>query len=77
MTAKPKPPVDFDDNPPLESDFFATARPALEDPQLARVLARQSLEYRAALQSIIAADDEGQPLEAAIAKARDILARPK
>lgn len=28
MTARPKPPEAFDENPPLDADFFARARPA-------------------------------------------------
>jgi hypothetical protein len=38
MTVRQKPPVDFDDSPELGEGFFANARPALENPELARVL---------------------------------------
>lgn len=73
MNQRPKPPADYDENPPLGEDFFAEARPALEDAELARALAAKSLEYREALRSIIEAHEAGKPLDRAIADARAAL----
>jgi len=64
MTARPKPPEGFDENPPLDAAFFARARPAAPG---------EAARLRAALERIIAAHDDGAPLEKAIAEARQTL----
>ena len=74
MTARTKPPADFDDNPPLGEDFFAEAKPALDNPELARILAGSSAEYRRALQAILAAHDSGAPLDGPLEQARALIA---
>lgn len=61
MSARPKPPEGFDENPPLDAAFFARARPAAPG---------EAARLRAALERIIAAHDEGRSMDAAIADAR-------
>jgi hypothetical protein len=64
MTARPKPPLDYDENPPLDADFFARARPAaLGD----------TARLRHALEKIIEAHESGAPLDDAISDARAAL----
>ena len=53
-----------DDNPPLDAEFFARAKPAL----LGRTLRLQQ-----ALSAIVEAHDAGKPLDRAIADAKDAL----
>lgn len=65
MTIRPKPPEDFDDNPPLDSEFFARARPATPG---------EAARLRAALERIVEAHEAGRSLDEAIAKAREALA---
>lgn len=64
MTARPKPPEDFDENPPLDADFFARARPAAPG---------EAARLRAVLERIVKAHEDGRPLEGEIAKARETL----
>lgn len=64
MNARPKPPVDFDENPPLDAEFFARAKPALPG---------EAARLRQALERIIAAHEEGRSLETAIEDARQAL----
>jgi len=64
MNARPKPPQDFDDNPPLDAEFFARAKPAAPG-EIARL--------KAALEGIISAHEKGQPLDSAIADAKTTL----
>lgn len=64
MTARPKPPADFEENPPLDANFFARAKPAAPG-EVARL--------KAALERIIAAHDDGRPLDTAIANAKSTL----
>ncbi len=64
MSARPKPPVEFDDNPPLDADFFARAKPAALG---------ENARLRKALQGIIDAHDAGDALEPAIADAKAAL----
>jgi len=64
MTARPTPPEDFDENPPLDADFFARARPAAPG---------EAARLRTALERIVKAHEAGQPLDAEIAKAREAL----
>ncbi len=64
MTARQKPPAAFDENPALDADFFARARPAAPG-EVARL--------KAALERIIAAHDDGRPLDNAIANAKTTL----
>lgn len=64
MTARPKPPADYDENPPLDADFFNQTRPATID-----VNAR----LREALKEVIRAHETGASLDAAIADARAAL----
>ena len=64
MNARPKPPVDFDENPPLDAEFFAGARPALPG---------EAARLRQALERIIKAHEDGRPLDAAIADAKTTL----
>ena len=64
MNARPKPPDDFDENPPLDAEFFARAKPALPG---------EAARLRAALERIIAAHEQGRPIEPAIADAKTTL----
>lgn len=64
MTARPKPPEAFDENPPLNADFFARARPAVPG---------EAARLRDVLERIVKAHEEGRPLEGEIAKARATL----
>jgi hypothetical protein len=72
MTARPKPPPkppeDFDENPPLDATFFARARPAAPG---------EAARLRAALERIVKAHDAGRPLDKAIAEARQTLIAPQ
>ena len=65
MTARPKPPEDFDENPPLDADFFARVRPAAPG---------EAARLRAVLERIVKAHDEGRSVDDAIAQARETLA---
>jgi hypothetical protein len=64
MTARPTPPEDFDENPPLDADFFARARPAAPG---------EAARLRAALKRIVEARDNGRSLDNEIAEARRLL----
>lgn len=64
MTARPKPPEGYDDNPPLDADFFARARPATSG---------EAARLRAALTRIVEAHDQGRSLDEAVADARQVL----
>ena len=64
MTARPKPPEEFDENPPLDADFFARARPAAPG---------EAARLRAVLERIVQAHEAGQPLDDEIAKAQETL----
>lgn len=64
MTARPKPPEGYDENPPLDADFFARARPAMQG---------DAARLRAALKRIIDAHEQGRPLDEAVASARQVL----
>lgn len=64
MTARPKPPEEFDENPPLDADFFTRARPAAPG---------EAARLRAALERVVKAHEEGRPLDEAIAKAHEAL----
>ena len=74
MTAIQDQPDEIDDSPELDASFFANAKPALDDPDLARVLARHSLDYRNALQDILAAHEAGAPVDDLILRAKALLA---
>jgi hypothetical protein len=74
MTARPNPPADFDESPPLDDDFFARAVPATRQAHLV-ALAQSEATLRAALERIVRADAEGQPVGASIRAAREILAQ--
>ncbi|RBI74104.1 hypothetical protein DQW77_07905 [Roseovarius sp. TE539] len=65
MTPRPKPPEDYDDNPPLDADFFSRARPAAPG---------EAARLRAVLERIVKAHEEGRPVDEAIAQARETLA---
>lgn len=65
MTARPTPPEDFDENPPLDADFFARARPAAPG---------EAARLRAALERIVQAHEQGRPIDVEIVKARETLA---
>lgn len=65
MSIRPKPPEDYDDNPPLDSEFFDRARPAAPG---------EAARLRAALERIVEAHEAGKSLDEAIAKARKTLA---
>jgi hypothetical protein len=65
MSIRPKPPEDFDENPPLDADFFTRARPATPG---------EAARLRAALERIVKAHEAGKSLDEAIAKARETLA---
>jgi hypothetical protein len=64
MSARPRPPAEFDENPPLDAAFFARARPAAPS---------EAARLRAALENIVKAHDEGRSVEIAIADARAVL----
>jgi len=64
MSIRPKPPADFDENPPLDEDFFARARPATPG---------EAARLRAALERILKAHEEGRSLDTAISEARAAL----
>ena len=65
MTARPKPPEDYDENPPLNADFFARARPAAPG---------EAARLRAVLERIVEAHEEGRSVDEAISQARKTLA---
>jgi hypothetical protein len=65
MSTRPRPPADYDDNPPLDANFFARARPATPG---------EAARLRAALARIVEAHDAGKPLDEAVANARRLLA---
>jgi hypothetical protein len=65
MTARPKPPEDFDENPPLDADFFNRARPAAPG---------EAARLRAVLERIVKAHEEGRSVDDAISQARETLA---
>lgn len=64
MTARPKPPPDYDENPPLDAAFFARAKPAAPG---------EAARLRQALERIIRAHEAGEPLDDAIADAQATL----
>ncbi|WP_412504934.1 hypothetical protein [Roseovarius sp. SYSU LYC5161] len=64
MSIRPKPPEDFDENPPLDAEFFNRARPAAPG---------EAARLRAVLERIVEAHDEGRSVEEAIAQARETL----
>lgn len=64
MSIRPKPPEGFDENPPLDADFFARARPAAPG---------EAARLRAVLERIVKAHDEGRSVDDAIAQARRTL----
>ena len=65
MSIRPKPPEGFDENPPLDADFFARARPAAPG---------EAARLREVLKRIVEAHDAGEPLDDVVAKARETLA---
>ncbi len=65
MTARPNPPEAFDENPPLDADFFARAQPAAPG---------EAARLRAILERIVKAHEAGRPINVEIAKARETLA---
>lgn len=64
MSTRPEPPEDFDENPPLDAEFFNRARPAAPG---------EAARLRAVLERIVEAHDEGRSVEDAIAQARETL----
>ena len=64
MTARPEPPEEFDENPPLDADLFARARPAAPG---------EAARLRAVLHRIVKAHEEGRPVDDAISEARETL----
>jgi hypothetical protein len=64
MTTRPKPPDTFDENPPLDADFFRRARPATPG---------EAARLRKALEAIVQAHEVGAPLEKSLAEARAAL----
>lgn len=64
MSIRPKPPEGFDENPPLDADFFARARPAAPG---------EAARLRAVLERIVKAHEEGRSVDDAIAQARETL----
>ena len=65
MSIRPKPPEGFDENPPLDADFFARARPAAPG---------EAARLREVLERIVKAHEEGRPVDEAISEARRTLA---
>jgi hypothetical protein len=79
MTREPVLPPDFDENPPLDDDFFRRAKPALgPGSSEARLLLRsaedEARRLRRALERIVAAKAEGRPTDQPIEDAVSILA---
>jgi len=78
MTGKSKPPADFDENPPLDTDFFANAAPAREEAGLVQMHAANESEEQARLRAVIAhlaqAHSEGVPIEEALTSAQSLIA---
>ena len=66
MNQRPKPPEGYDDNPLLDDDFYARARPAAPG---------DAARLRAVLERIVREHDAGHPLEDAIGDARTQLAQ--
>lgn len=66
MSIRPKPPEGFDENPPLDADFFARAHPAAPG---------EAARLRAALERIVKAHEEGRSVDDAISEARRTLAQ--
>ena len=64
MTPRPKPPREYDENPPLDADFFARARPAAPG---------EAARLGAVLERIVKAHEEGLSVDDAIAQARETL----
>lgn len=64
MSIRPKPPEGYDENPPLDADFFARARPAGPG---------ETARLRAVLERIVKAHEEGRPVDDAISEARKTL----
>lgn len=64
MTARLKPPEGYDENPPLDADFFARARPAAPG---------EAARLRAVLERIVEAHEEGRSYDDEIAHARRLL----
>ncbi|KNX41159.1 hypothetical protein ROTO_22760 [Roseovarius tolerans] len=64
MTARAKPPEGIDENPHLDAEFFARARPAAPG---------EAAHLRAVLQRIVEEHEEGRSVDDAIAQARETL----
>ena len=64
MNERPKPPEGYDDNPPLDADFHARARPAGPG---------EAARLRAVLERIVREHDAGHQLNEAIDYARPLL----
>lgn len=64
MTARPKPPEEYDDNPPLDADFFARACPATPG---------EAARLREALKRIVEPRDKDRSLDDEIAHVRRLL----
>lgn len=64
MTARPQPPEGYEENPPLDADFFARARPATPG---------AAARLRAALTRIVEAHEAGRSIDEAVTNARQLL----
>ena len=64
--SRPKPPADYDDNPPLDAEFFARARPAAPG---------EAARLRGVLEQIVDRHGAGEPLDGVIDDARALLSR--
>lgn len=65
MSARPKPPLEYDENPALDAAFFAHAKPASLG---------ENARLRKALEEIIEAVETGSEIDSAIADAKVTLA---
>ena len=68
MNQRPKPPARYDDNPPLDDDFYDRARPAGPG---------EAARLRAVLERIVQEHDAGRETDSTISEARTILAEPQ
>ena len=66
MNERPKPPEDYDDNPPLDDDFHARARPAGPG---------EAARLRAVLIQVVREYEAGRELDGVISDAKTYLAQ--
>ncbi|TFL19219.1 hypothetical protein [Jannaschia formosa] len=72
---RPPPPADFDDNPPLDENFFSRAIPARREADILGRATEKNARLRTALEEIVRADAEGRSVREPIDRARALLAQ--